>query len=86
VTGRPSVNREQWEGCDIIASHVSFPRSGCIVKRWECQICGFVYDEAEGSPDEGLAPGTRWEDIPNDWVCPDCGTSKSEFEMVELVA
>ncbi len=56
------------------------------MKRWECQICGFVYDEAEGLADEGLAPGTRWEDIPNDWVCPDCGTSKSEFKMVELVA
>jgi rubredoxin len=56
------------------------------VKRWECQICGFVYDEAEGLADEGLAPGTRWEDIPDDWACPDCGTSKSEFKMVELVA
>ena len=56
------------------------------MKRWECQICGFVYDEAEGLPDEGFAPGTRWEDIPADWVCPDCGTSKSEFKMLELVA
>jgi rubredoxin len=56
------------------------------MKRWECQICGFVYDEAEGLPDEGIAPGTRWEDILDGWVCPDCGTSKSEFEMIELVA
>ncbi len=56
------------------------------MKRWECQICGFVYDEAEGLPDENIAPGTRWEDIPDDWVCPDCGTGKSEFEMIELVA
>jgi len=54
------------------------------VKRWECQICGFVYDEAKGLPSEGLAPGTRWGDIPDDWECPDCGTSKCEFEMVEL--
>ena len=56
------------------------------VKRWECQVCGFLYEEAEGLPEEGIAPGTRWEDIPEDWVCPDCGTGKSEFEMVELVA
>jgi rubredoxin len=65
---------------------VHFPGGNYIVKRWECQICGFVYDETEGLPDEDIAPGTRWEDIPNDWVCPDCGTSKSEFEMIELVA
>jgi len=45
-----------------------------------------VYDEAEGLPDEGIAPGTRWEDIPDDWECPDCSTGKSEFAMVELVA
>jgi rubredoxin len=56
------------------------------MKRWECQICGFVYDEAEGLPDERIAAGTRWEDIPADWACPDCGTSKSEFAMLELVA
>lgn len=56
------------------------------MRRWECQVCGFVYSEAEGLPDEGIAAGTRWEDIPEDWVCPDCGTTKSEFEMVELVA
>ncbi len=56
------------------------------MKRWECQICGFVYDEAEGLPEESIAPGTRWGDIPDDWVCPDCGAAKSEFEMIELVA
>ncbi|WP_444545193.1 rubredoxin [Streptomyces brasiliensis] len=38
-----------------------------------CQVCGLVYDEAEGWPDEGIAPGTAWEDIPDDWSCPDCG-------------
>ena len=53
------------------------------MKRWECQICGFVYDESEGLPAEGFARGTRWEDIPADWECPDCGTAKSEFEMLE---
>lgn len=52
-------------------------------KTWLCPTCGFIYDEAEGLPDEGIAPGTRWEDIPDDWVCPLCGTAKSEFEMIE---
>ena len=42
-------------------------------KKYECVICGFIYDEAEGLPDDGIAPGTRWEDIPEDWECPDCG-------------
>jgi rubredoxin len=65
---------------------ILFPWGNRIVKRWECQICGFVYDESEGLPDEGIVPGTRWEDIPDDWECPDCSTGKSEFEMIELVA
>jgi len=46
--------------------------------------CGFIYDEAEGCLDDDIAPGTRWEDVPQDWVCPECGTPKSDFEMVEI--
>lgn len=53
-------------------------------KTYQCNVCGFIYDEAKGSREEGLAPGTRWADIPDDWCCPDCGTSKAEFEMVEI--
>jgi rubredoxin len=53
-------------------------------KRWLCLGCGFLYDEALGAPEHGLAPGTRWADIPDDWRCPDCGTPKRLFEMVEL--
>lgn len=53
-------------------------------KRWECTICGFIYDEARGLPQEGIAPGTAWEDIPDDWQCPDCGVSKAEFDMLEI--
>ena len=53
-------------------------------RTWMCVVCGFIYDEAEGLPEEGIAPGTRLEDIPDDWVCPDCGTPKSGFEMVEI--
>ena len=54
------------------------------MKRWECLICGFIYDEAEGWPEDGIAPGTPWEEVPEDWVCPDCGASKEDFEMVPI--
>ena len=53
-------------------------------KSWQCRTCGYIYDEAVGAPDEGLAPGTRWSDVPDDWTCPDCGTAKSDFDMVEV--
>ena len=53
-------------------------------KTWMCLICGFVYDEAAGLPDEGLAAGTRWEDVPMNWTCPECGARKEDFEMVEI--
>ena len=49
------------------------------MKKYVCSICGFVYDEAAGIPEAGIAPGTRWEDLPDNWVCPLCGASKSEF-------
>lgn len=53
-------------------------------RKWQCYFCGFVYDEAQGWPAGNLVPGTRWEDIPETWVCPDCGAAKSEFVMVEI--
>lgn len=55
------------------------------MRKWECIGCSFVYDEAEGLPEEGIAPGTRWEDIPADWSCPECGMAKQDFEMIEVV-
>ena len=48
--------------------------------KYQCTVCGFVYDEAKGIPEAGIAPGTRWEDLPDDWICPLCGASKSEFQ------
>ena len=54
------------------------------MKKWECQICGFVYEEEHGLPEEGIAPGTAWDDVPDDWCCPDCGAGKHDFEMIEL--
>ncbi len=52
-------------------------------KIYICVVCGFVYDEEKGLPEEGLAPGTRWADVPETWQCPDCGTTKDDFEMIE---
>lgn len=56
------------------------------MKKWECVVCGFIYDEAQGMPDDGVAAGTPWDQIPDDWECPDCGVGKSDFEMVEVDA
>ena len=53
-------------------------------KTYMCLICGFIYDEEAGWPDEGLAPGTRWEDVPVNWVCPECDARKEDFELVEI--
>ncbi len=49
---------------------------------WQCLLCSFQYDEANGMPQEGIAAGTRWEDVPDTWRCSDCGASKADFEMV----
>ena len=53
-------------------------------RKWECVICGFIYNEAIGIPDDGIPAGTRWDDVPDDWECPDCGVSKFDFEMMAL--
>ena len=54
------------------------------MKKYMCVICGFIYDEEQGLPEEGFPPGTLWEDIPLNWVCPECGASKDDFEMIEV--
>ncbi|WP_311220705.1 MULTISPECIES: FAD-dependent oxidoreductase [unclassified Acidovorax] len=55
-------------------------------RQYICRACGLVYDEAQGDPDSGLAPGTRFEDIPDDWECPLCGVTKSDFEIYVVMA
>lgn len=50
------------------------------MKKYVCTLCGWVYDEAVGDPDAGIAAGTKWEDIPDDFVCPVCGATKDLFE------
>ncbi len=52
-------------------------------KRWKCQVCGFVYEEAAGVPEDGIPAGTRWQDVPADWSCPDCGARKEDFAMLD---
>ncbi len=47
--------------------------------RFVCNVCGYVYDEEEGCPDAGVAPGTEWKNVPDDFVCPLCGVGKDEF-------
>ena len=54
------------------------------MKMYICIICGWVYDEEEGSPLDGILAGTKWEDVPDDWVCPDCGAGKDDFEMEQF--
>ncbi len=51
--------------------------------KYECTVCGYVYDPTEGDPDNGIEAGTEFEDLPDDWVCPECGVGKDEFEPVE---
>ena len=53
------------------------------MEKWECIVCGYVYDPEAGDPDSGIAPGTPFEALPDDWVCPDCGVGKADFEKVE---
>lgn len=54
------------------------------MNKWKCRVCGFIYDQAQGLPDKDIAPGTAWDDIPDVWTCPECGSPKSEFDM-ELI-
>jgi rubredoxin len=58
--------------------------SAVAYRTWMCVVCGFIYEEEKGLPEEGIAPGTRWEDVPEDWTCPDCGVTKDDFEMMEV--
>lgn len=54
------------------------------MKTWMCVLCGFVYDEATGRPEDGIPPGTPWAQVPTDWRCPECGVGASDFVLVEF--
>ncbi|MBS4024722.1 MAG: rubredoxin [Clostridia bacterium] len=51
------------------------------MENWVCSACGYIYDPAEGDPDNGVPTGTAWEDVPEDWVCPLCGLGKDGFDQ-----
>ncbi len=51
--------------------------------KWECIMCGYIYDPKKGDPDNGIKAGTNFEDLPNDWVCPECGADKEDFQKIE---
>jgi len=51
--------------------------------KYVCTVCGYVYDPEQGDPDNGVNPGTKWEDVPDDWECPVCGASKDDFDKEE---
>ena len=70
--------------CIRLSTAVDQSTSTKVMKSYMCVVCGFVYDEEQGLPEDGIAPGTRWEDIPETWTCPDCGASKDEFELIEI--
>lgn len=53
------------------------------MEKWVCTVCGYVYDPELGDPDNGVEPGTPFEEIGDDWVCPDCGVEKDMFEKEE---
>lgn len=54
------------------------------MKIYMCVVCGWIYDEAAGLPDEGIAPGTLWADVPDDWLCPECNVGKADFVLCEV--
>jgi rubredoxin len=53
------------------------------MQKYECSACGYIYDPEKGDPGGGVEPGTEFEDLPDEWVCPECGAGKDEFEPVE---
>ncbi|MEI6469509.1 MAG: rubredoxin [Betaproteobacteria bacterium] len=54
------------------------------MKTWQCIVCGFIYDETLGLEGDGIPAGTLWENVPDNWSCPDCGVSKADFEMIVI--
>jgi len=53
-----------------------------VMEKWECTACGYIYDPEKGDPEQGIKPGTPFEDLPDDWVCPQCGVGKEFFQKI----
>ncbi|MBA3581616.1 MAG: rubredoxin [Gammaproteobacteria bacterium] len=54
------------------------------MKCYMCVVCGYIYDEQKGDPKHGIPAGTKWDDVPENWLCPDCSAVKSDFQMIEI--
>ena len=74
-----AIRREKQSPLKIARNHERIN-----MKSWQCIVCRLLYDEAKGLPEDGIAPGTAWADVPEGWECPDCGVAKSDFEMVQI--
>jgi rubredoxin len=70
-----------WNFWFILYNRLSLKMEVIKMDKYVCTVCGYVYDPATGDPDNGVEPGTKWEDVPEDWVCPLCGASKDAFEV-----
>lgn len=64
-------------------NRIFLKKGGWKVSKYECTVCGYIYDPAEGDPDSGIAPGTPFAALPDDWVCPMCGVGKDQFEELK---
>jgi len=62
--------------------HHSDTRTMTDSPKYQCNVCGYVYDPAKGDPTQSIEPGTAFEDLPEDWVCPECGVGKEEFTLI----
>lgn len=85
-TARTAVNETIWT-CDprrLLLRRTIGGQQAVNYKKYLCSVCGLIYDEALGWPDDGIEPGTRWDDVPLNWRCPDCGAVKDDFDMVEI--
>ena len=83
-TKQQNKNKTPEDPVEYLITEINKTRKGELtMKKFECEPCGYIYDPAVGDPDGGIAPGTAFEDIPDDWVCPICGLGKDVFIVVE---
>ncbi|WP_244818048.1 rubredoxin [Caballeronia sp. Lep1P3] len=78
------VSLDETASADIVEETAARIRNTPEFAQWVCVICGWIYDEAAGDPEHGIAPGTRWADVPDDWRCPLCDVGKEDFALVEF--